>query len=95
MEKMLTGENLLMGCHGFCQRRTKNVGARMAKLVYSLSKLITLFLLGFIPILGQSIVPILTFIFTVWMMAIQYCDYPFDNHKILSAVKTELAENVL
>jgi CysZ protein len=22
------------------------------------------------------------FLFTSWMMAIQYCDYPYDNHKI-------------
>ncbi|TKG02054.1 sulfate transporter CysZ, partial [Vibrio lentus] len=24
----------------------------------------------------------LWFIFTAWMLAIQYADYPFDNHKI-------------
>ena len=32
----------------------------------------------FIPVIGQ----ILWFLFSAWMMAIQYCDYPFDNHKV-------------
>ena len=22
------------------------------------------------------------FLFSAWMLAIQYCDYPFDNHKV-------------
>ncbi|MDP6880418.1 MAG: sulfate transporter CysZ, partial [Alteromonas macleodii] len=30
------------------------------------------------PIIGQ----VLWFLFNAWMMAIQYCDYPYDNHKI-------------
>jgi CysZ protein len=35
-----------------------------------------------IPALGQTVAPFLWFIFTAWMLAIQYADYPFDNHKI-------------
>lgn len=52
------------------------------KLVYILPKAIGLFLLLLIPALGQTIGPILWFIFTAWILAIQYCDYAFDNHKI-------------
>ncbi|MFH0223805.1 sulfate transporter CysZ [Vibrio furnissii] len=52
------------------------------KLVYVLSKAIGLFILLLIPALGQTLGPILWFIFTAWMLAIQYCDYPFDNHKV-------------
>lgn len=52
------------------------------KMMYSLPRLIALFLLGFVPFLGQTIVPVLAFVFGAWMVAIQYCDYPFDNHKI-------------
>lgn len=52
------------------------------KLVYLLPKAIGLFLLLLIPGLGQTVGPVLWFIFTAWMLAIQYCDYPFDNHKI-------------
>lgn len=52
------------------------------KLVYVLPKAIGLFLLLLIPALGQTIGPILWFAFTAWILAIQYCDYPFDNHKV-------------
>ncbi|MDK9760332.1 sulfate transporter CysZ, partial [Vibrio sp. D173a] len=45
-------------------------------------KTIGLFLLLLIPALGQTVAPFLWFIFTAWMLAIQYADYPFDNHKI-------------
>ena len=50
--------------------------------VIAYPKLSPYFLLSFIPLVGQTIVPVLTFLFTCWMMAIQYCDYPFDNHKV-------------
>ena len=52
------------------------------KLLYILPKTIGLFLLLLVPALGQTIGPLLWFIFTAWILAIQYCDYPFDNHKI-------------
>ncbi|KJY85508.1 cysteine biosynthesis protein CysZ [Vibrio galatheae] len=52
------------------------------KLIYVLPKAIGLFLLLLIPALGQTIGPFLWFIFTAWILAIQYCDYPFDNHKV-------------
>ena len=31
-----------------------------------------------LPVFGQ----VIWFLFSAWMMAIQYCDYPCDNHKI-------------
>ncbi|VTR52773.1 putative sulfate transport protein CysZ [Actinobacillus pleuropneumoniae] len=46
------------------------------------SSLYALFLLSFVPVVGQTVVPVLTFVFGAWLLAIQYCDYPFDNHKI-------------
>ncbi len=52
------------------------------KLIYVLPKALGLFLLLLIPAVGQTAGPILWFIFTAWILAIQYCDYPFDNHKI-------------
>lgn len=52
------------------------------KLMYVLPKALGLFILLLIPALGQTIGPIAWFIFTAWTLAIQYCDYPFDNHKI-------------
>ncbi|MEL7292737.1 MAG: sulfate transporter CysZ [Pseudomonadota bacterium] len=52
------------------------------KLIYVLPKTIGLFLLLLIPAFGQTVGPFLWFIFTAWILAIQYCDYPFDNHKV-------------
>ncbi|WMQ73198.1 MAG: Sulfate transporter CysZ [Sodalis sp.] len=52
------------------------------KLCYYLSRALVLLILHFIPPLGQTLVPALWFLFSAWMLAIQYCDYPFDNHKV-------------
>lgn len=52
------------------------------KLKYYIPKAIGLIILLFIPVVGQTLGPVLWFLFSAWMMAIQYCDYPFDNHKV-------------
>lgn len=48
------------------------------KLKYYFPRFILLSLLSFIP--GVNI---LVFIFAAWMMAVQYIDFPMDNHKII------------
>ncbi|KHN52329.1 sulfate transporter CysZ [Pectobacterium fontis] len=52
------------------------------KLAYYLPRAIVLLLLYFVPGIGQTVAPLLWFLFSAWMLAIQYCDYPFDNHKV-------------
>lgn len=52
------------------------------KFVYYLPRAGLLLLLWFIPGLGQTLAPVAWFLFSAWMSTIQYCDYPFDNHKI-------------
>ncbi|MGC6229423.1 sulfate transporter CysZ [Hafnia paralvei] len=52
------------------------------KLAYYLPRAIVLLILYFIPGVGQTVAPVLWFLFSAWMMSIQYCDYPFDNHKV-------------
>ncbi|OOF35104.1 sulfate transporter CysZ [Salinivibrio costicola] len=52
------------------------------KLTYYIPKALGLLLLLWIPAIGQTLGPVLWFLFSAWMMAIQYCDYPFDNHKV-------------
>lgn len=54
----------------------------MQKLVYILPRMLLCAALFFIPAFGQTIAPIIWFVFGGWMMVIQYADYPFDNHKI-------------
>lgn len=52
------------------------------KLLYVIPRALGLFLLLLIPGLGQTLGPIVWFLFTAWILAIQYCDYSFDNHKV-------------
>jgi CysZ protein len=57
----------------------RTLGRELAKLTYYLPRAIGFLLLFFIlPLVGQ----VLWFLFSAWMMAIQYCDYPCDNHKV-------------
>lgn len=49
------------------------------KLAYYIPRAFGFFiLLWILPVVGQ----IIWFLFVAWMMAVQYKDYPFDNHKI-------------
>lgn len=53
----------------------------MRKLGYFLPRAIGLFILSFIPVVNVVAAP-LWLMFGVWMMAIQYIDYPADNNKM-------------
>lgn len=54
----------------------------LQKVIYYIVWCIPLLLTYFIPVFGQIVTPILWFLFTAWMINIQYADYAFDNHKI-------------
>lgn len=55
------------------------LGREWTKLCYYLPRAIGFFiLLWILPVIGQ----VLWVMFTCWMYAVQYKDYPFDNHKI-------------
>lgn len=54
----------------------------LQKWIYFLPRLLICGLLFFIPVLGQTVAPVIWFVFIAWMMAIQYADFPFDNHRI-------------
>lgn len=97
VEVLLTGESVNdEGIFGIIKDIPRVIKREFQKLLYSLPRLFILFLLSFVPLIGQSFVPLLFFIFTAWMMAIQYCDYPFDNHKIsFPTMKSALRQNSL
>ncbi|MFJ4053310.1 sulfate transporter CysZ [Pseudomonas sp. NPDC089743] len=59
----------------------RTFGREMRKLGYFLPRAIALFILSFIPVINVIAAP-LWLIFGVWMMAIQYIDYPADNNKM-------------
>ncbi|WP_100657135.1 sulfate transporter CysZ [Alteromonas flava] len=80
VERHLTGQDLGdEGLLSIIKDIPRTLGRELAKLVYYLPRAIGFFLLFLIiPVFGQ----VIWFLFSAWMMAIQYCDYPFDNHKI-------------
>lgn len=83
VEEHLTGVKLNdEGPLGVVKDIPRVLAREWRKLRYVLPKAIGLFLLLLIPALGQTLGPVLWFIFTAWILAIQYCDYPFDNHKV-------------
>ncbi|AZL70568.1 MULTISPECIES: sulfate transporter CysZ [Pseudomonas] len=59
----------------------RTFGREMRKLGYFLPRAIGLFILSFIPVINVVAAP-LWLVFGVWMMAIQYIDYPADNNKM-------------
>ncbi|MBR9726967.1 sulfate transporter CysZ [Shewanella intestini] len=83
VEMHLTGKSLNSGSTVDLIKDLPRIMKReWIKLKYYLPRAIGFLLLFWLPAIGQTIAPVLWFLFTAWMMAIQYCDYPFDNHKV-------------
>ncbi|MFT8211810.1 MAG: sulfate transporter CysZ [Symbiopectobacterium sp.] len=83
LEARLTGKTLPdSGMLGMVKDIPRIVKREVQKLAYYLPRAVVLLLLYLIPGIGQTVAPLLWFGFSAWMLAIQYCDYPFDNHKI-------------
>lgn len=59
----------------------RTLGREMRKLAYFLPRALALLILSFIPVLNIAAAP-LWILLGVWMMAVQYIDYPADNHKL-------------
>lgn len=59
----------------------RTIARELRKLGYFLPRAIALFVLSLIPGLNIIAAP-LWLVFGVWMMAVQYIDYPADNHKL-------------
>ncbi|NMP31360.1 sulfate transporter CysZ [Thalassotalea sp. M1531] len=68
----------------------RTLSREWCKFRYYLPRAIGFFIImWFIPVIGQLI----WFLFVSWMMAVQYLDYPFDNHKInFDLMKQQLNE---
>jgi len=80
IERHLTGQDLGdEGLMSIVKDIPRTLGRELSKLGYYLPRAIGFFLIFlFVPVFGQ----VIWFLFSAWMMAIQYCDYPFDNHKV-------------
>lgn len=80
VERHLTGQALGDdGLMDLVKDVPRMLGRELAKLTWYLPRALLFLILFFlIPVFGQ----VLWFLFNAWMMAIQYCDYPYDNHKV-------------
>jgi CysZ protein len=78
-EKSVTGQTVDGGMMDIVKDIPRTLGRELQKLTYYLPRAIGFFiLLWILPVIGQ----VMWFLFVAWMMAVQYKDYPFDNHKI-------------
>ena len=93
-EQYLTGKPLDTGGLLDLVKDTPRLLQReLQKFFYFLPRALLCLILFLIPALGQTLAPVLWFLFSAWMMAIQYCDYPFDNHKVpFAQMKTKLKQ---
>ncbi|MEC4768943.1 sulfate transporter CysZ [Halomonas sp. CUBES01] len=66
---------------GLAKTTVDALGREMVKLGYILPRAALLFLIGWIPGLNL-LAPILWALFSAWVMAITYLDYPMDNNKV-------------
>ncbi|WP_017429218.1 sulfate transporter CysZ [Vreelandella jeotgali] len=66
---------------GLAKTAVDALGRELVKLGYILPRAIVLFILSWIP--GINVLaPFLWALFSAWMMAIAYLDYPMDNNKV-------------
>jgi len=80
VEKLLIGKSAVSGSTlDVIKDIPRTLDREWRKLVYYLPRAIGFFIIMWIlPVIGQ----VIWFLFVAWMMAVQYKDYPFDNHKI-------------
>lgn len=66
---------------GLTRTAVDTLKREMIKLGYILPRVAVLFVISWIPVLNL-LAPVLWGIFSAWMMAITYLDYPMDNNKV-------------
>ncbi|TMM42611.1 sulfate transporter CysZ [Colwellia ponticola] len=92
MEAILSGQKAPSGdMLDIIKDIPRTLSREWQKLSYYLPRAIGFFiLLWILPVIGQ----VIWFLFVAWMMAIQYKDFPFDNHKIpFAQMKAILKQN--
>jgi len=69
----------------------RTVGSEINKLFYFLLRSIPLLILFLIP--GVNLIaPVVWFVFSAWLLSLEYLDYPLGNHGILFKQTRELAK---
>lgn len=82
-EKHLTGQSVVTedGWSAIVKDIPRALWREVQKIVYYLPRATGLFVIGLIPVVNL-VAALLWFLFNSWMMALQYVDYPADNHKV-------------
>jgi len=96
-EQHLTGQPIGSdeGWAGIVKDIPRSLWRELQKISYYLPRALGLLILGLIPVVNLVAV-VLWFVFNSWMMALQYVDYPADNHKTrFPVLKQMLAERRL
>jgi len=83
VEEYLTGEQKeeAFSWQEIAKLAPRSFARELSKLAYYLPRALIIFLITLIPII-DLIAPFLWFGFGAWMAALQYIDYPMDNHSI-------------
>jgi CysZ protein len=81
-EEMLTGQVVASkeNVWGAIKQVPRIFMKEFHKLGYQIKWLIPLLVISFVPGLNL-LAPLLWFCFSAWMTALEYCDYPMDNHQ--------------
>lgn len=87
IEALLSGQTAPQGSNlDIIKDIPRTLNREWQKLRYYFPRAIVFFIgMWFLPVIGQ----IIWFLFIAWMMAVQYKDYPFDNHKVPFDVMTQ------
>lgn len=93
VEQKMTGETLSSdGWKELIALIPRSLAREVAKLLYYLPWALGVWIITMIPAIN-TIAPVLWFALGSWMMAVQYVDYPMDNHKISFAdLKSKLRQ---
>ncbi len=80
VELLLTGQPLENNANTttWIAELLPTLGSEFSKILYSLKWMIPFLLLLFLPVIG----PILWFLYTAWMLAVEYAEYPMSNHGV-------------
>lgn len=101
VEAQLTGVNApTTSCMGLLKDLPRILKRELQKFGYYLLWAIPILLTYLIPVIGQSVTPIVWLLFTAWQINIQYADYAFDNHKVSfermrQLLKQDRADNLM
>lgn len=82
-EKHLTGQEVSTegGWAAIIKDIPRALWRELHKIAYYLPRALGLLIIGLIPVVNL-VAALLWFLFNSWMMALQYVDYPADNHKV-------------